>query len=153
MSAEPRSLFHYSPMTLTDLKDVIEIENRAYAHPWTLGNFRDSVQAGHHCLLATYGDVVIGYAVVMVAADEAHLLNLTIAPQWQRKGHGRALLLHLTSIAITEFARSFFLEVRPSNANAQALYESLGFKTIGIRRNYYPAQARREDAIVMELKL
>ncbi len=153
MSAEPQSLFRYSSMTLSDLKNVIEIENRVYAHPWTLGNFRDSVQAGHHCLMLTYGDVVIGYAVVMIAADEAHLLNLTIAPQWQRKGHGRALLLYLTSIAITEFAHRFLLEVRPSNRNAQALYESLGFKTIGVRRNYYPARAGREDAVVMELKL
>ena len=91
--------------------------------------------------------------MVLIAADEAHLLNLTISPEWQRKGHGRMLLLHLTSIANTEFARSFFLEVRRSNSRAQALYESLGFKTIGVRRNYYPAQAGREDAVVMELKL
>ncbi len=153
MSAEPRSLFGYSPMTLLDLKIVIEIESRVYNHPWTPGNFRDSIHAGHRCLLLTYGDAIIGYAVVLIAADEAHLLNLTISPEWQRKGHGRMLLLHLTSIAITEFARSFFLEVRRSNSRAQALYESLGFKTIGVRRNYYPAQAGREDAVVMELKL
>ncbi len=153
MSAEPTSLLRYAPMTLLDLKNVVEIENRAYAHPWTMGNFRDSIQAGHRCVLLTYGDAIIGYSVVLIAANEAHLLNLTIAPEWQRKGHGRALLLHLASLAITEFASSFFLEVRPSNPRARALYESLGFKAIGLRRNYYPAQAGREDAIVMELKL
>jgi [ribosomal protein S18]-alanine N-acetyltransferase len=153
MSAEPQTLLQYSPMTTADLKHVIDIENHVYSHPWTLGNFRDSVQAGHQCIVLTYGDVIIGYAVVMIAADEAHLLNLTVAPAWQRKGHGRALLLHLTSIAITEFARVFLLEVRPSNLRAQFLYESIGFKTIGVRRNYYPANGGREDAIVMELKL
>ncbi len=153
MSAEPTSLLRYAPMTLLDLKNVVEIENRAYAHPWTMGNFRDSIQAGHRCVLLTYGDAIIGYSVVLIAANEAHLLNLTIAPEWQRKGHGRALLLHLASLAITEFASSFFLEVRPSNPRARALYESLGFKAIGLRRNYYPAQVGREDAIVMELKL
>ena len=153
MSAAPQSLIQYLPMTMADIKHVIEIENRVYSHPWTLGNFRDSVQAGHHCLLLTYGEAIVGYAVVMIAADQAHLLNLTIAPQWQRKGHGRALMLHLTSIAIIEFAHIFLLEVRPSNLAAQFLYESIGFKTIGVRRNYYPAQGGREDAIVMELKL
>lgn len=140
-------------MALTDLKGVIEIENQVYTHPWTLGNFRDSIQAGHRCVMLTYGEMLIGYAVVLIAAEEAHLLNLTVAAQWQRKGYGRALLLHLLSIAVTDSVRSFFLEVRPSNAAAQALYASIGFKTIGTRRNYYPAYAGREDAIVMELKL
>lgn len=153
MSAAPDTLLRYTPMALTDLKQVIEIENSAYVHPWTLGNFRDSIQAGHRCMLLGYGDRWIGYAVVMFAADEAHLLNLSIAPEWQRKGFGRAFLLHLISIAVTEFSRSFFLEVRPSNIAAQALYASIGFHTIGVRRNYYPAHAGREDAVVMELKL
>ena len=153
MSAEPRALFRYVPMEVQHLKHVIEIENRAYPHPWTLGNFRDSIHAGHHCVLCCYGDVIIAYAVVMIAADEAHLLNLTVATEWQGKGHGRALLLYLLSIAITEFARSFFLEVRRSNQAAQRLYADLGFNTIGVRRGYYPAQIGREDAIVMELKL
>jgi [ribosomal protein S18]-alanine N-acetyltransferase len=153
MSAEPRYLLEFGSMALTDLKRVIEIENQEYTHPWTLGNFRDSILAGHRCVMLNYGETLIGYAVMMVAANEAHLLNLTIAAQWQRKGHGRALLLHLASIAVIEFVRGFFLEVRPSNSAAQALYTALGFKTIGVRRNYYPALAGREDAIVMELKL
>lgn len=153
MSAAPETLLRYVPMTIAHLQHVIEIENRVYRHPWTLGNFRDSIQAGHRCLLLTYSEVIVGYAVVMIAADEVHLLNLTVAPEWQRKGHGRAMLLHLTSIGITEFARIFLLEVRPSNLTAQALYHSVGFKTIGVRRNYYPAQGGREDAIVMELTL
>ncbi|MDQ3260192.1 MAG: ribosomal protein S18-alanine N-acetyltransferase [Burkholderiales bacterium] len=153
MSAEPKSLLQYGPMVLTDLKLVIEIENQVYSHPWNLGNFRDSILAGHRCVMLTYGETLIGYAVLMVAADEVHLLNLTIAAQWQRKGYGHALLLHLVAMAVIEFAHSFFLEVRASNAAAQALYSSLGFNTIGVRRNYYPAHAGREDAIVMELKL
>jgi [ribosomal protein S18]-alanine N-acetyltransferase len=153
MSAEPTTLLQYVPMALLDLTRVIQIENQVYTHPWTLGNFRDSIQAGHRCVMLTYGEALIGYAVVLIAADEAHLLNLTIAAEWQRKGHGRALLLHLVSIAVTDFVRGFFLEVRPSNTAAQALYASLGFNTIGVRRNYYPARAGREDAIVMELKL
>ena len=140
-------------MALTDIKQVIEIENQAYLYPWTLGNFRDSIQAGHRCVMLNYGDTLIGYAVALFAANEAHLLNLTMAPAWQRKGYGRAFLLHLISIAATELTRNFFLEVRPSNAAAQALYTSIGFNAIGVRRNYYPAHAGREDAVVMELKL
>lgn len=153
MSAAPNALLQYGPMALTDLKQVIEIENQTYTYPWTLGNFRDSIQAGHRCVMLSYGETLVGYAVVLFAADEAHLLNLTITPEWQRKGYGRAFLLHLISIAVTEFTRSFFLEVRRSNAAAQALYSSIGFNTIGARRNYYPAHAGREDAVVMELKL
>ena len=153
MSAAPNALLQYGPMALTDLKHVIEIENQTYTYPWTLGNFRDSIQAGHRCVMLSYGETLVGYAVVLFAADEAHLLNLTITPEWQRKGYGRAFLLHLISIAVTEFTRSFFLEVRRSNAPAQALYSSIGFNTIGARRNYYPAHAGREDAVVMELKL
>ncbi len=117
------------------------------------GKFSRFDTGGTSLVSLTYGETIIGYSVVLIAANEAHLLNLTIAPDWQRKGHGRALLLHLASLAITEFASSFFLEVRPSNPGASTLYESLGFKAIGLRRNYYPAQAGREDAIVMELKL
>jgi [ribosomal protein S18]-alanine N-acetyltransferase len=153
MSAEPKSLLQYGPMVLTDLKRVIEIENQVYTHPWTLANFRDSIQAGHRCVMLTYGATLIGYAVVMFAADEAHLLNLTIGAEWQRKGHGRALLMHLVCMAVNELVRGFFLEVRSSNSAAQALYSSIGFQTIGVRRNYYPAYAGREDAVVMELKL
>jgi uracil-DNA glycosylase len=157
MSAEPTSLLRYTPMTLADLKSVIEIENSVYVHPWTMGNFRDSIQAGHRCVLLTYGDAIIGYSVVLIAADEAHLLNLTIASGWQNKGHGRTLLLHMTSIAVTEFASNFFLEVRPSNPNARALYESaqlLSGTSRARRRNCDGAQAvNHSEAYLKEMGL
>jgi [ribosomal protein S18]-alanine N-acetyltransferase len=153
MSAQPQTLLTFAPMSMADLDAVVEIEARSYVYPWTRGNFRDSVNARHGCWLAHYGDTTIGYAVVLIAANEAHLLNLTIAPEWRNRGYGKSLLLHLIGVGVIEFAGHLLLEVRPSNRAARRLYERLGFTAIGVRRNYYPAPAGREDAIVMELKL
>jgi [ribosomal protein S18]-alanine N-acetyltransferase len=153
MSARPQTLLTFMPMSAADLNAVVEIEQCCYVYPWTIGNFRDSINAGHSCWLARYGDDTIGYAVVLTAANEAHLLNLTIAPQWQSKGYGRSLLLHLISVGVRRFAERLLLEVRPSNVAARRLYQQLGFAAIGVRRNYYPAPVGREDAIVMELKI
>ena len=110
MSAEPKSLLQYRPMAPADLKRVIEIENQVYTHPWTLGNFRDSIQAQHRCVMLTYGDALIGYAVVMIAADEAHLLNLSVAAAWQRRGFGRDMLGFVLKLARNFAAGKTYLD-------------------------------------------
>jgi len=136
-----------------DLADVMAIESVIYSHPWTRGNFADSLVAGYECRTWRLADELLGYFVLMVAAGEAHLLNLSIAPGWQRKGHGSALLREAIGIARARRARGIFLEVRPSNAGAQSLYTRFGFRRIAVRRGYYPARSGREDALVLTLPL
>jgi ribosomal-protein-alanine N-acetyltransferase len=140
-------------MTEGRLDEVVAIEQRAYGHPWTRGNFADSLQAGYHCWAVEDAGEVSGYTVVAIAAGEAHLLNLSIAAPWQRRGRGRELLHFVIKLARDYGAGKILLEVRPSNVAAIALYESAGFARLATRRGYYPAGAVREDAIVLERSL
>jgi ribosomal-protein-alanine N-acetyltransferase len=153
MSAVLKPLPKLATMTEGDLRSVLEIEEAIYEFPWTLGNFRDSLRAGYCCLVDRQGAELIGYAVLMLAGSEAHLLNLSIAPHLQNQGHGRRLLGRLVGAARARGARTLFLEVRPSNVAGQRLYTAHGFKQIGVRRGYYPARRGREDALVLALDL
>lgn len=153
MSAQLDLIPRYRRMTGADLPAVIAIEDAIYPHPWTQGNFRDSIAAGYHCWIVECGGEIAGYAVVMVAAGEAHLLNLSVAAQWQRRGVGREALNFVVRLARDYGAGKILLEVRPSNLAAIALYASAGFSEIARRRGYYPASDSREDAIVLELAL
>ncbi len=154
MSAVLRPAPSLEPMSEADLRAVIEIEEGLYEFPWTLGNFRDSLRAGYGCW--TYrddGGQLIGYAVLMLAAGEAHLLNLSVAAHAQRRGHGRGLLAHVVAIAREHEAKVLFLEVRPTNEVGRRLYAGYGFNQVGVRRGYYPARRGREDALVLALDL
>jgi ribosomal-protein-alanine N-acetyltransferase len=141
-----------------DLEEVMAIESAIYSHPWTRGNFADSLRAGYECRVLRLGGGVLGgellgYFVLMVAAGEAHLLNLSIAAAYQRAGYGSSLLGEAMALARKLGANSLFLEVRPSNRAAQALYTRFGFRKVAVRRGYYPAHAGREDALVLTLPL
>ena len=138
------------PMHEADLPRIHRIELASYDYPWSLGNFRDSMQAGYSVWVREAEGEVIGYYVLMAAAGEAHLLNMTIAPIWRRHGLGRALLLHCLGSARAHRAESLFLEVRPSNTAALALYYSSGFVDLARRRGYYPGRNGREDAVIMK---
>ena len=140
-------------MRQIDVPAVAAIEQRAYEFPWTPGIFRDCLGAGYACWVAESGDGLMGYGVLSVGADEAHLLNLCVDPAWQGHGLGRRLLKRMVDLARWHMADRVFLEVRPSNPNAIALYASEGFLRIGQRPRYYPAKDGREDAIVMALEL
>ncbi len=153
MSAVLKPAPRFEPMSETDLPSVIEIEEAIYEFPWTLGNFRDSLRAGYSCWVYRNGDNLIGYAVLMLAAGEAHLLNLSVAASAQSRGHGRSLLSSAVGAARSHGAKILFLEVRPSNDAGQRLYAGYGFKQIGVRRGYYPARRDREDALVLALNL
>lgn len=144
----------FAPMRAEDLDEVMAIENDLYPFPWTRGNFRDSLRAGYSVwtLRGPEGEL-IAYAVVMIALDEAHLLNLSVARHQQRRGQGWRTLDWMASVARDHGARSMLLEVRPSNSTGQRLYSSYGFEPIGRRRDYYPAVGGREDAIVMRIAL
>lgn len=153
MSAQLDAIPRYRRMTGADLGAVTAIEDSIYPHPWSRGNFSDSLVAGYHCWIVECGGEIAGYAVVMVAAGEAHLLNLSVAAPWQRRGIGREALAFVLKLARDYGAQKILLEVRPSNQAAIALYASAGFAEIAQRRSYYPAGDRREDAIVLQLAL
>jgi ribosomal-protein-alanine N-acetyltransferase len=153
MSAVLKDQPELLPMREQDLEEVMAIENAIYTHPWTRGNFADSLRAGYECRTLRLGTELLGYFVLMVAAGEAHLLNLSIGATHQRTGHGSLLLREAAALARSLGARSLFLEVRPSNRAAQELYTRFGFRKIAVRRGYYPAHAGREDALVLTLPL
>jgi len=140
-------------MSEADLRRVLEIEEDLYEFPWTLGNFRDSLRAGYGCWMVRDGRQLIAYAVLMLAAGEAHLLNLSVAAHAQRRGHGRSLLNDVVGVARESDAKVLFLEVRPTNTVGQRLYARYGFRQIGVRRGYYPACRGREDALVLAFDL
>ena len=140
-------------MLVQDLPDVVSIENHIYEFPWTDGNFRDALRSGYDAAVVAFGGALVGYRVMMFGPGEAHLLNLSIAAGWQRRGFGRQLLLASIHDARCADAQTLFLEVRPSNAAGIALYEATGFERIGVRKGYYPARGGREDAWVMSLPL
>jgi len=141
------------PMREDDLDVVLAIEQRAYPFPWTRGIFRDCLRADYPAWVLVEDGLVIGYGVLSLAADEAHVLNVCAAPEVQGRGHGRRLLRSLLQLARGRGAHRVFLEVRPSNAAAIALYHDEGFNEIGRRPRYYPAHDGREDAIVMAMEL
>ena len=153
MSALLNNLPRYRRMTETDIDAIMAIENVIYPHPWTRGNFNDSLRAGYHCWIMEAGGETIGYSVMMIGAGEAHVLNLSIAAQWQRQGRGREMLQFLLKLARDFSASRILLEVRPSNVAGRGLYAAAGFSEIATRRDYYPARDGREDAIVLELEL
>ena len=153
MSAVPIPQLRYRQMRMADLADIASLEKSLYEFPWSIGNFRDSLTAGYDCWVATHGETVIAYAVLMVALDEAHLLNIAIASEWQNQGVGRAFLAHMIEVARSAGGQIIYLEVRPSNVGARHLYRTVGFQQIAIRPEYYPAIHGREDALFLGLTL
>lgn len=141
-------------MRAADLDAVMAIEERGYPFPWSRGIFADCLASGYSAWVLEQGAQIIGYGLLSVAADEAHVMNVCVDPLVQSRGHGRLLLRALLQSARAQKAQRVFLEVRPSNPNAIALYQSEGFNEIGRRPRYYPAANNgREDAIVMAIEL
>jgi len=138
---------------MADLDAIMQIEPTIYSHPWTRGNFSDSLKSGYQAWVLEEDGKIIGYSLTMMVLDEAHLLNLSIAKSHQKQGLGRYLLSHMIAIARHHNAMNMFLEVRASNQAAISLYESMGFCEMSIRRGYYPANGGREDAVLMGLAL
>jgi ribosomal-protein-alanine N-acetyltransferase len=156
---------HWHPAQAAVLERLLTIEQRAYPWPWSLGNFQDSLRAGYHMPVLLQGpaqaegvaagdSTVLGYAVAMLGVQEVHLLNITVDPDHQGRGWGRFIMARLVQWSLAQGAQQLWLEVRQSNARAQALYQRLGFEAVGLRRRYYPAtRSQREDAVVMRLLL
>jgi len=140
-------------MRATDLDGVLENETRSYAFPWTRGVFNDCLKSRHECWVAERDDTLVGHSVLSVVANEAHLLNVCVRRDQQGQGLGRQIVVHMLTRARACGAGVVYLEVRPSNRVASALYLSLGFREIGRRKEYYPAEMGSEDAVVLALAL
>ncbi|MEO5933992.1 MAG: ribosomal protein S18-alanine N-acetyltransferase [Duganella sp.] len=142
---------NYEPMQQADLADVLALEESVYPHPWSMGNFVDSLNSNYEAwVLRDQNGDLLGYFLLMGIVDEAHLLNVAVAGSMQGQGLGRVLLNQAVACARGLGMESVLLEVRPSNQRALRIYERYGFKQIGRRKGYYPAADQlREDAIVM----
>ena len=149
--AEPRTTIR--DMTHDDLSMVSDIERRSYEFPWSHGVFRDCLLAGYQNIVLQRGDSVAGYGVLSVAAGEAHILNICVHPDYRSRGYGEKLLDEMLFRARTASVRQIFLEVRPSNERAIALYRKKGFHQVANRPAYYQAHGGREDAAVLSKKL
>ena len=145
-------MLEYRAMTEADLDQIMAIEEVIYTYPWSRGNFTDTLRAGGHGWIMSLSGVPIGYAVLSTGAGEAHLLNMSIAVAWQRRGYGREFLAYVIERARALELNAIFLEVRASNNGARALYIKTGFTQIGVRKGYYPAPVGREDAIVLQYR-
>lgn len=141
------------PMLESDLDEVIAIEEAVYPFPWTRGIFNDCLLVGYSCWVYQYEDQVIGYVVMSIAAGEAHILTFVVHPDFQGKGFAKQILQHVITVSKERSAGTIYLEVRPSNQRAIGIYHKAGFNEIGIRKDYYPAEDGREDAMVMALTL
>ena len=138
----------------SDLARVVAIEQTAYSHPWTIGNFRDALKTGYAAFKLEAGEHLLGYLLAMQVVDEVHLLNITVAPDFQRQGWAQALLEYLKLWSLQQGANCLWLEVRESNERALKLYQAFGFEQVGLRKDYYPAgRTTRESAVVMSMPL
>lgn len=141
-------------MLTDDLDAVMGIECQAYTHPWTRGIFEDCLRVGYVAwVMHEEEEELAGYGVMSVAAGESHVLNLAVRPGLQGRGYGRQMLGHLIRLATKYRAETLLLEVRPSNVPAVRLYQGCGFSEVGVRRNYYPGDRGREDALILALDL
>lgn len=141
------------PMLPADIAWVAACEAASQRFPWSAGHFEDCLNAGYGCWVSETDAAPIGFAIMILVVDEAHLLNFGVAPEKRRQGLGRALMHGLYAKAAAVGATQVFLEVRPSNGAALALYVNEGFAIVGRRKGYYPAETGREDALVMRREL
>ena len=135
-------------MTLGDVERVMKVEQEVYEFPWTEQIFSDCIRVGYYCWLALQRQNIVGHAVISVTSGESHMLNLSIANEYQRRGFGKQFIEFLVKEAEAKQAQTMLLEVRPSNTAAINCYNAAGFNEIGSRKDYYPAPEGREDALL-----
>jgi ribosomal-protein-alanine N-acetyltransferase len=153
-SVKSNDLMRLRKMDPGDLPEIMVIETANYEFPWSEDIFKDCLRTMTYTnwVLEAADDTIIGYCIISIAACEAHIMNVSVSPNYQHQGAGRKMLEHMIEYARSR-AECIFLEVRPSNPRAMKMYKRLGFNEIGIRKAYYPAANGREDAIMLELEL
>lgn len=147
------SNYHFRLMVEDDLEDVLAIEEAVYPFPWTRGIFDDCLNVGYTCRVLLHKEKIIAYSIISVAADESHLLTIVVADNEQNKGYGKKMLDEMIRVAKKNGANNMYLEVRASNKAAIQLYHQRGFNELGVRKDYYPAEGGREDALILALDL
>lgn len=136
-------------MCAADVPQVSALEAQSQFTPWSEQVFLDCLRDDYLCQVVMAGsDTLAAFMVISRVLDEAHLLNIAVASDWQRRGIARTLLADMMT-ALAPESRYLFLEVRAGNAPARALYEQLGFSVTGVRRGYYRCATGREDAVLM----
>lgn len=143
----------FRDMQEADLDEVMSLETSGHAYPWTLGIFRDCLRVGYSCQVLEIESRIEAFAVMSVAAGEAHVFNICVRPESRCRGYGRKFIEKMVEQARDRAATTLFLEVRPSNLAALTLYDKMGFNEVGVRKNYYPAKEGREDALILALTL
>jgi ribosomal-protein-alanine N-acetyltransferase len=146
-------LVRFRAMTPYDIAGVAAVEKASYQFPWSEGIFRDCLRVGYLCRVAECEGEVVAYGIVAMGAGEAHVLNICVGEQMRGRGVGRQMLMLLIERSTQAGMQDVFLEVRPSNMHAIALYQSVGFIEVGRRRGYYQAVDGREDALVLKLAI
>jgi ribosomal-protein-alanine N-acetyltransferase len=141
--------------TPMDVDAIAAIERASFSDPWTRDAFAQLAErAARHEVsfrVAEIDGAVAGYLVGWFAADEGELANVAVAAAWQGRGVASALLDELLAAAAARAVTAVYLEVRESNARAQALYATRGFEAVGRRRGYYRRPV--EDALVLRRQL
>ena len=149
----PQRLVRFRAMTPFDVAGVAAVERSSYPFPWSEGIFRDCLRVGYLCRVAECDGEIVAYGIVAMGAGEAHILNLCVNEAMRGRGIGRQMLKLLVERSAQAGMQDVFLEVRPSNLHAIALYQSVGFIEVGRRRGYYQAVEGREDALVLKLSI
>jgi len=144
----------YRDMQTNDIMDVVRIEQEANQFPWSTKNFEDCLKANNQAwVFVNDSDEILAYTIVQKVVDETHLLNICVKASAQGQGLGREVLNHVIDFANGISSVLIVLEVRSSNQRAQQLYLQAGFNEMSVRKDYYPAEEGREDAILMGLDL
>ena len=131
-----------------DLEQIVKIEKDTNEHPWSLNNFKSSLDAGNSSIVLKKENIILGYAFFSIVATDSHLLNIAVSRNYQGKGYGRKILEKVILQSSVLGATVIFLEVRISNHRAINFYEKFGFKRDAIRYEYYEG-APKEDALLM----
>ena len=151
-------------MQVSDLPDVLRIENLCYDFPWSEQLIRDCLKVGYHSLVLREEGEIRAYAFASGAAGESHILNICVDPNHRGQGYAKDLIRQCIATVMINGAKVMFLEVRESNHGAIALYESMGFVETGRREDYYRRRNKndskqtksfniKEDALLMSRDL
>jgi len=148
MSVSEPLVIRYEPLSETHVARILEIESEAYPEPWTRGMFQDEIRNNRSYFYVAFdGDELVAYCGFWLVLDEAHITTVVVEESYRGRGLGGQLVSHLLDRAVEAGARMATLEVRVTNEPAKRLYTSFGFRTVGVRRGYYPKT--KEDALVM----
>ncbi|WP_423062558.1 ribosomal protein S18-alanine N-acetyltransferase [Candidiatus Paracoxiella cheracis] len=136
---------------LADIPTLVALAKRAMPHPWSEKIFRDCFKENYYGWVLQEDHVIAGFVVILLRLHDCDLMNIAVHPDYQRRGYGQLLLQHAIDFAKAKGAEKIWLEVRRSNKAAINLYQHFGAVEVGVRKDYYPDDDGREDAVLFEL--